>query len=146
MLNAYFTVGAIAAIAEDCHDQKIQGCPCLSDNARLEDEEGNVVFEACRADYNFATRYIDEFVVSQIDQTDFRGKIDVHNIGFGKQVGELNHQRLASPAQPIDAPPLTRSPSRLLVCSICWVSNGPTELGTNNVYTPANMKISIPVN
>ena len=86
MLNAYFTVGAISAISEDCHDQRIQDCPCIIENARTEDDEGNIEFESCKADYTFATTFIDDFYVNPIDETQFEGKIDIHNIEVGKEV------------------------------------------------------------
>lgn len=89
MLNAYFIAGAISAIADDCHNQRISDCPCITENARREipDPDGGdttiVIFESCKADYDFSANFIDGFV--QVG-TDFAGKIDQHNIDLGKEV------------------------------------------------------------
>lgn len=84
MLNAYFAAGAVSAIAEDCHNQRIAACPCVVDEIRRTDGT-NIIFETCRADYTFSANYFDEFVVNQIPAT-FEGEVDRHNIDIGKEV------------------------------------------------------------
>ena len=82
----------MSAIADDCHNQRISGCPCIIENARQEvpDPEGgdtnHIIFESCKADYSFSVNFITEFV--QVS-TDFTGKIDQHNIDVGKNVSKL---------------------------------------------------------
>ena len=87
-MNAYFIAGAIWGLADDCHNQRIPSCPCIRDNpsVRSVDGEGNVIFEDCKADYNYAVNRVDEIVTNQINATSFKGKIDIHNIKVGKRV------------------------------------------------------------
>ena len=85
MLNAYFAAGAVSAIADDCHNQRIAECPCTIENARLVDDDGNIIFETCKSDFTFASNYFDGFATDQVPES-FEGNIDQHNIDIGKQV------------------------------------------------------------
>lgn len=86
MLNAYFAAAVVSAIAEDCHNQRIASCPCIVSNIRTEDGEGNVIFEACKADFSSASIIFQAFATSQINTAAFSGMIDEHNIHFGEEV------------------------------------------------------------
>jgi hypothetical protein len=86
VLNAYFAAGAISAISEDCHNQRITACPCSIEGLpRITDAEGNIIFENCRADYRYAAMFYDKFVADQ-NPANFEGRVDKHNINIGKQV------------------------------------------------------------
>lgn len=85
MLNSYFAAGAVSAIAEDCHNQRIATCPCSIEQIRRNDGEGNIIFETCRADYAFSSNFFDQFVAQDIPES-FEGQVDQHNINIGKEV------------------------------------------------------------
>ena len=53
---------------------------------RSVDREGNVIFESCMADYNYAVNIVYEFIIDCINATWFKGKVDIHNINVGKEV------------------------------------------------------------
>lgn len=86
VLNAYFSAGAISAVAEDCHNQRIASCPCNIDTPRKEEPNGDIVLETCKADYGVSAQYFDGFVLDQVAGDTVQGRIDRHNINVGKQV------------------------------------------------------------
>lgn len=86
VLNVYFVAGAISSISQDCHEQKISDCPCIVENPRSEDADGNVVFQSCKADYDFAANLTKTFVSRSLNITSPEGKIDQHNIHVGAKV------------------------------------------------------------
>lgn len=94
VLNAFFTAGGIASIAEDCHNQKIASCPCkLYGLARNPDENGDIIFEECSANYDFAANFYQSFVDSYLDNSTCEGTVDLHNIKVGKQVSYMRAHR-----------------------------------------------------
>ena len=52
------------------------------------DKDGNIIFESCKADYDFAVDYVSNFVTNQIDDSTKGGIIDQHNINIGEQVSQ----------------------------------------------------------
>lgn len=87
VLNAYFAAAAHWAIAEDCHNQRIPLCACsVVDGVRRVTPNGDIIFEDCKADFEFAANYFQQFVVNEIDNSTVQGKVDSHNINFGREV------------------------------------------------------------
>ena len=86
MLNACFAAGAVSAISDDCRNQRIASCPCIIEHPRREDDDGNIIFETCKADFTSASNYFNDFVLDQISEESCEGRVERHNINIGKQV------------------------------------------------------------
>ena len=87
--------GAMVGVAEACHDKQIFNCPCeVIGPVRKEDADGNIVFNECSDNVNWAMTFLQSFVDSSMtqvtpeDATD-RQLMDKRNIEVGRQVGIL---------------------------------------------------------
>ncbi len=89
LLNAYFSAGAIYALAEDCRVNDYDYCTCT--RSRATDSKGKLVYTDCAADYDYAYRTIQEFIIDILDAVSLGGKVDKHNVELGaKVIGIIN--------------------------------------------------------
>lgn len=83
MLTAYFAAGAALGIAEDCHEERLQNCPCVRPVLQEETDEG-VKFFACPANLEYGKEFLSSFLM--LDNTTLPGKITKHNVDVGTLV------------------------------------------------------------
>ena len=92
VLYAYMSAGATQGVAEACHDQKIEQCPCETEGAaREEDANGNIIFNTCNDNIEWALRFVQGFVDNSTtlpspSEATARDLMDVHNNALGRRI------------------------------------------------------------
>ena len=101
VLSAYMSAGATQGVAEACHDQKIEQCPCEIKGGvgREEDAEGNIIFNTCNDNIDWALRFVQGFVDNSTalpspSEATARDLMDIHNNRLGRRVGTVFHLAL----------------------------------------------------
>ena len=90
------SAGATQGVAEACHDQKIEQCPCETEGAaREEDANGNIIFNTCNDNIEWALRFVQGFVDNSTtlpspSEATARDLMDIHNNALGRRVCNVN--------------------------------------------------------
>ncbi len=89
MLYAFLVAGATQRLAQFCHEGKIDNDECQCSQAQQTlDEEGNIIFEKCDENVEWAQNYIQNFTTSpyqNLSVDDTGAMVDIHNIGVGRE-------------------------------------------------------------
>ena len=91
------SAGATQGVAEACHDQKIELCPCEIEGgiARQEDADGNIIFNDCNDNIEWALSFVQGFVDNSTtlpspSEATARDLMDIHNNALGRRVCTVN--------------------------------------------------------
>ena len=90
VLNAYFSIGAISALARACREQRLLNCPCATDSSILFSNSSLSIFASCSDNLDWAIDFARDFIVtSQLQVASSPSLSDLvgeHNVDLGKDV------------------------------------------------------------
>lgn len=90
VLNAYFSIGAISALARACREQRLLNCPCATDSSILFSNSSLSIFASCSDNLDWAIDFARDFIVtSQLQVASSPSLSDLvgeHNVDLGKDL------------------------------------------------------------
>ena len=86
LLYSYFMAGATWALATDCRSMKLIHCACERSGDTERSDNGDVVFYDCNANVQYARRFMDEFVLNMMKESN----IFCHRLSWNNSICGFN--------------------------------------------------------